>query len=123
MQEHELLRSIALGDTPAGERGEEEPPNGVQHDALHEESEPHAGACAEVDALLCDEELSAGSAPLPAEAQLLAWLVARGYQVGVMCSLLYTMDRRGHGHGHVYPLYSWDPCRNRATHRATLHPR
>ena len=57
----------ALGDTPAGERGEEEPPNGVQHDALHEESEPHAGACAEVDALLCDEELSAGSAPLPAE--------------------------------------------------------
>ena len=58
-----------------------------------------------------------------AEAQLLAWLVARGYQVGVMCSLLYTMDRRGHGHGHVYPLYSWDPCRNRATHRATLHPR
>ena len=32
----------ALGDTPAGERGEEEPPNGVQHDALHEESEPHA---------------------------------------------------------------------------------
>ena len=64
---------------------------------------------------------AASSAPLPAEAQLLAWLVARGYQVGVMCSL--HTDRRGHGQGHVYPLYSWDPFRNPATHRATLHPR
>ena len=67
---------------------------------------------------------AASSAPLPAEAQLLAWLVARGYQVGVMCSL--HRDRHGHGHGHARPTWTWAwlyiPICTHGTHAATLQP-
>ena len=57
----------ALDATPAGERGEEEPGSGAQHNPSHEESEAHEGTDAEADALLAEEVLAASSASVAAE--------------------------------------------------------
>ena len=62
--------------------------------------------------------VAASSAPLPAEAQLLAWLVARGYQVGV--GRAQVVATRIQAAAMLQPCCShMHPCRNPATQVST----